>query len=161
MTVSLVEPSLDEAVFDDTVFFIAQEVFSAMIDPSDGALSLGSGSPVFSDVTFAWVDMLSTPRRRVMLSTERVTAFSVARALLAAGPDDNVSEADFEDAVGEIANVVGGNVKALVSDPGPLTIPKVSSVPPLDGVLLRQMHLLWHDRSLLISFWSYDESSGC
>ena len=79
----------------------------------------------------------------------------LTRALLAVPDDEAVSEADFVDAVGEIANVVGGNVKALVPDPGPLTLPQVAPAPPGDGAtLLHRAQLVWRGHPLAISLWS-------
>ena len=56
---------------------------------------------------------------------------------------ESVSDADFADAVGEIANVVGGNIKSLVTNPGALTLARrdarrarhVQGVLPLGDVL--------------------------
>ncbi|HMO10408.1 MAG TPA: chemotaxis protein CheX [Actinotalea sp.] len=148
--------AIDMGVFGETVLAIAEEVFTAMIDGEPGLL-LAAFEPVDlpADATFAWVDVHGLHPGRVMLATEHETAMMLTRALLGMGEGEDVSDADFVDAVGEIANVVGGNVKALVPDPGPLTLPQVSPMAPADGAaLLHESQLVWKGRPLAISLWS-------
>ncbi len=79
----------------------------------------------------------------------------LTRALLGMPDEEEVSDADYVDAVGEIANVVGGNVKALVPDPGPLTLPKVAATQPTDeATLLFDAPFTWRGRPLVISVWT-------
>ncbi|MDO8106094.1 chemotaxis protein CheX [Isoptericola sp. b441] len=148
--------AIDMSVFSETVFAIAEEVFSAMIDPEPGALQPSvEDVEAPADATYAWVDVHGEHPGRVMLGTEHETAMLLTRALLMMAQDEEVSDADFVDAVGEIANVVGGNVKALVPDPGPLTLPQVAAEPPADGaVLLHDAQFAWRGRPLGISLWS-------
>jgi chemotaxis protein CheX len=148
--------AIDMGIFAETVFAIAEEVFTAMIDPEPGALqqAFEPAEPP-EDATWAWVDVHGEHPGRVMLGTDHDTAMMLTRALLAVPDDEAVSEADFVDAVGEIANVVGGNVKALVPDPGPLTLPQVAAAPPADGAtLLHDAQLVWRGRALAITLWS-------
>ncbi len=148
--------AIDMGVFGETVLAIADEVFTAMIDGEPGLLvpSFEPAEPP-ADATYAWVDVHGEHPGRVLLATEHDTAMLLTRALLMMGPDEPVSDADFVDAVGEIANVVGGNVKALVPDPGPLTLPQVSPLPPADEALvLHEASFLWRGLPLTISLLS-------
>ncbi|MCV2392761.1 chemotaxis protein CheX [Actinotalea sp. M2MS4P-6] len=148
--------SIDMGVFAETVFAIADEVFSAMIDGEPGGL-IPAFEPfeVPADATYAWVDVHGDHPGRVLLATEHETAMLLTRALLAMDDDEPVSDADFVDAFGEIANVVGGNIKSLVPDPGPLTLPQVSPLPPTDQAeLLHDAQFIWRGRPLAISLWS-------
>lgn len=45
------------------------------------------------------------------------------------GSDGDVSEEEVDDALGELANITGGNVKALLPEPCRLSLPAVSSGP--------------------------------
>jgi len=148
--------AIDMGIFAETVFAIAEEVFTAMIDPEPGALqSALEPTELSEDATWAWVDVHGEHPGRVMLGTDHATATLLTRALLAVPEDEAVSEADFVDAVGEIANVVGGNIKALVPDPGPLTLPQVAPAPPGDGAtLLHRAQLVWRGHPLVITLWS-------
>ena len=112
--------AIDMGIFAETVFAIAEEVFTAMIDPEPDVLRPAPEPVELSeDATWAWVDVHGEHPGRVMLGTDHATAEMLTRALLAVPEGEAVSEADFVDAVGEIANVVGGNIKALVPDPDP------------------------------------------
>lgn len=148
---------IDTQVFEgaDPVYDIATEVFAAMIDGEPGYVARWEGaapSPV--DELFAWVDVQGPMTGRVLLSTERTTAVEVTRALLGLAPDDVVGHADIVDAFGEVANVVGGNVKSLAPDHSVLTLPEVAGErPPTDGGLLHSVALDWRGRSLVISLW--------
>lgn len=148
--------AIDMGVFAETVFAIAEEVFTAMIDGEPGLLAPWYDEmPVLADATYAWVDVHGVHPGRVLVATEHETAELLTRALLGMGSDEPVADADFVDAFGEIANVVGGNVKALVPDPGPLTLPQVSPLAPAgQAVLLHEARFAWRGRPLAISLWS-------
>lgn len=65
----------------------------------------------------------------------------LARRLAAAmfdSPAGSLSEEDVRDSLGEIANIIGGNIKALLPGPSNLGLPKVEldvSAPPAAPVL--------------------------
>ncbi len=148
--------AIDMDIFAETVRAVAEEVFTAMVDGEPGILM-----PVFDppsglvDPIHAWVDMRGPQPGRVVINTEHQTAMMLTRALLQMSDDEPVADADFVDAVGEIANVLGGNVKALVPEPGDLTMPEVAQEPPEDGAtMLYDAHFLWRGLPLGISLWS-------
>jgi len=140
----------------DPVEAIASEVFAAMVDGEPGHLQPRSGpAPEPDDGLYAWVDVHGATRRRVLLTTERETATALTRALLGLSPDDTVDDDDIADAFGEVANVVGGNVKALVPDPGDLTLPEVAPTrPPAAAGLLHAVPFDWRGRPLVVSLWA-------
>lgn len=142
----------------DPIHSIAQDVFAAMVDAGDmEMLRLWDGTPELDDAVHAWVDVDGGTSGRVMLSTERSTAEHLTRALLQMAPTEPVDHGDMVDAFGEVANVVGGNVKALVPDPTVLSLPRVDTrVPEADGGdhHLRELALGWRGRPLVISVWS-------
>ncbi len=141
----------------DPVYTIAEEVFSAMIDGEPGHLRVWVGSePSLDDVVHAWVDVRGPVQGRVLLSTEEPTAQRIARALLMMEPEEPVGDADLADALGEVANVVGGNLKALVTDPGALTLPEVShDRPPTQPEdLVYELRLDWRGLPLVITLWN-------
>lgn len=141
-------------VDSDPILVIAEEVFTAMIDGEPGYLRAWDGpAPEIDDPMHAWVDVQGTSSGRVLLTTGRGTADGLARALLGMEADEPVSAEDFVDALGEVANVVGGNVKSLVPDPGVLTLPQVASEPPptVPAELLYELSLDWRGNPLIIS----------
>ena len=150
---------IDITVFEgtDPVLTIVEEVFASMIDDAPDALQRWDGPvPELVDPIHAWVDVHGTPAGRVLLSTERPTAEHLTRSLLAMAPDEPVADADIVDALGEVANVVGGNVKALVPEPGRLGLPVVAHERPATDPdnLVYELALDWRARILVIGLWS-------
>lgn len=142
----------------DPIHSIAQDVFAAMVDEGDAdMLRLWDGTPELDDAVHAWVDVDGGAAGRVVLSTERPTAEHLTRALLQMAPDEPVADGDMVDAFGEVANVVGGNVKALVPDPTVLSLPRVDTrMPDVEAGCqnLHELALGWRGRPLVISVWS-------
>ena len=141
----------------DPVLTIAQELFTTMIDGEAGHLFPWLGeAPAFDDPRYAWVEVSGPVVTRVVLMAGRTTGEHLTRALLAMGESDDVSDADFADAVGEIANVVGGNIKSLVTNPGALTLPVVSHEPPdrSGGFRLLEAYFGWKGAPLGVSLWA-------
>jgi CheY-specific phosphatase CheX len=141
----------------DPVYVIAEEVFTAMIDGEEGHLRAWVGpDPTLVDEVHAWVDVHGPMTGRVLLSTEDPTAERITRALLQMGADEPVGTADLADALGEVANVVGGNLKALIQDPGALTLPQVSRDRPETRPedLIYALSLDWRGRPLVITLWN-------
>ncbi len=141
----------------DPVLTIAQDLFTTMIDGEPGHLSAWMGdTPVLEDPRYAWVDVDGPVATRVMLMAGRATGENLTRALLEMEPHEPVSDADFADAVGEIANVVGGNVKSLVTNPGALSLPVVGRDEPDNSSAMRLMatYFGWKGAPLGVSLWA-------
>lgn len=141
----------------DPVLSIAEDLFASMVDAEPGTLRPWDGpAPAIASEIHAWVDVHGPSAGRVLLTTEETTAEDLARALLGLEPGDDVSDADLVDALGEVANVVGGNVKALVVDPHALSLPVVDRTEPRGDVgdLLHRLTLDWRGRLLVLSLWS-------
>lgn len=135
---------------------IAEEIFAAMIDGETGLLGPWTDGPInLTDPLHAWVEMHDVFSGRVVLSTETSTAHDLVRGLLGMSPDETVSEADLVDAFGEVANVVGGNLKALLPTQGRLTLPEVGRVaPPTEGLArFDGAQLSWRGLPLDITVW--------
>jgi chemotaxis protein CheX len=85
-------------------------------------------------------------------------ASRTAAAVLLMIPEDELAEADVADAVGELANMIGGNIKSLLPGPSALTLPLVS----LGGAALHlpsstetvRLDLTWQGEPLRVSVWA-------
>lgn len=75
-------------------------------------------------VLTGWVTIGGAFEGAVLLRCERPLAGRIAAAMLELDEKD-VSDDDVLDAFGELANVVGGNLKALLPGPSTLSIPSV------------------------------------
>lgn len=143
-------------VATDQVLLIARDVFASMIDGEDGHLNAWEGeTPVVEEPVHAWVDLFGELSGRAVLTTATATAHDLARALLGLPADEEVSHEDLVDAFGELANVVGGNIKALMPDAAKLGLPAVAdTVPLLEGALrVQELALSWRGRPIVVELW--------
>lgn len=150
---------LDTATVADTeqILAVAQEVFAALID--DGEVLLMEAEPLgpVDDVVVAWVDMTRADSPfgiRTSVRAPREDAYAVVRALLRMAPGEEVTEDDLVDAFGEIANVVGGNLKSLLPEHAVLSLPTVATAPTMGDELIAQVGLAWRDSALTICLWT-------
>jgi len=132
---------------------IATEVFAAMIDRESGLLTTWSGGPLtVADPLYAWVDLSTVPASRLLLSADAGTAGDMTRAFLTMGRVEPVAEAEVADALGEIANILAGNVKALLPEHVGMTLPEVSwQSPSRDDARLNEVLFTWRGRPIVVS----------
>jgi hypothetical protein len=104
------------------------------------------------DIVSSWVDVVGPWTGSVVLTTGRSTAEELSRALLRDSAPEVLEDEDVEDAFGEIANVVGGNVKAALPGPSGLSLPQVGEAPgvrnPGDHV---RVDVLWRGEPVSVS----------
>ncbi len=71
--------------------------------------------------------------------------------------DDDVSTAEIADALGEIANIVGGSVKSMVGMAATLSLPQVvldaSALVNPDAREVVTVHALWNGQPVDVSLW--------
>ncbi len=147
----------DDAAIVEQVLAIAKDIFTAMIDGQEGGILTWEGSaPHIGDPLHAWVDMGGAFPARAAVTAERSTCLDLARALMSMEPNEELSADDLVDAFGEVANVVGGNIKALIPDPGALSLPQVASALPTGNEPNHRVELAWWGRPILISLWNLD-----
>ncbi|BDO43406.1 chemotaxis protein CheX [Cellulomonas sp. NTE-D12] len=150
------------AIAHDEVQAIAQEVFAAMIDGEPESLVPWPDAGTGSDAVVAWVDVHGPWLGRASLETSTPAAHELARALLSMEADETVPREDVVDALGELANVVGGNVKALLPEHGTLGLPKVADRLP-DGQLaaaVQRVPLAWRGHPFVVTVWEVAEPTG-
>lgn len=71
----------------------------------------------------------------VRVDLEQALALALAEHMLGPAGTDPVDDADLADAIGELANVVGGNVKSLLPGDGHLSLPSVGRGVPDAGTV--------------------------
>lgn len=139
------------------ILAVAQQIFSALIDDGESLVVETEAAPDPASPITAWVD-ITTPGVpggvRAALATERTSADALVRALLRMGAASVVTEEDLTDAFGEIANVVGGNLKSLLPAHADLSLPVVvAGTSEPHGTRLVQVPLDWRGRCLVVSLW--------
>lgn len=104
-------------------------------------------------ITGAWTGV-------VTVSCQRALARRSAQAMF--GTDDDVSDEQTSDALLEIANIIAGNFKSLVSGPSRLSLPVLrqrTAAPAGDG-LARRIGFACGGHLLLVDFSSHQGGGG-
>jgi chemotaxis protein CheX len=100
----------------------------------------------------SWVESVGPWNGAVVLTTGRPTALQLATCVLAEHAPPVLDAEDIEDAIGELANVVGGNVKTVLPGPSVLGLPQVGAAPPSRHPAdLCRVELSWRGRSLVVT----------
>ena len=143
-------PVITELIDEATVESIAQDAWIALVGEEEVLVPL-PGDPV-TDPVSSWVDVVGPWTGSVVLTTGRRTAEELTRALLREHSPEVLEDEDVADAFGEIANVVGGNVKAALPGSSGLSLPDVGEAPVLRNPAdLCRVELQWRGEPLSIS----------
>lgn len=110
----------------DDVRAVTEEVWSTFLGHTD-PLVIGD-APAFTPEWSASVTIKGEWNGMVVLNLTAAGARLVTCGMLGMDPEtDEASDADVVDAVGELVNMVGGNVKSLVPGPSQLSLPLVAT----------------------------------
>jgi chemotaxis protein CheX len=146
VTAPVITQLLDEA----TVQEIADQAWSALVGEDE--LLVPVPGELGPDTLSSWVEIVGPWTGTVVLTCDRATAEELTRALLAEHAPAELEPEDVDDALGELANVVGGNVKAVLPGPSFLGLPEVGPAPrvasPTDTC---RVDALWRGHPLTIS----------
>jgi chemotaxis protein CheX len=124
VTAPVITQLLDEA----TVQEIADQAWSALVGEDE--LLVPVPGELGPDTLSSWVEIVGPWTGSVVLTCGRGAALELTRALLGEHAPAELEQEDVDDALGELANVVGGNVKAVLPGPSVLGLPEVGPTPP-------------------------------
>ena len=135
---------------------IVSEVFGSFLG-GDDALPLPAAGDSGDPAVTASVSITGGWDGHVVFGCSTAAARTAAAVLLMMG-EDELAEADVADAVGELANMIGGNIKSLLPSPSALTLPLVS----LGGAALHlpsstevvRLDLAWQGQPIHVSVWA-------
>jgi chemotaxis protein CheX len=119
---------------------VTRDVWTSFLDADDDGLVSG-GDGVADDRVTACVHLSGAFTGSVVVQCSDSAARDAAAVLFAVAPDD-VTDHEVVDAIGEIANMVGGNVKSMLPGPSNLSLPAVA-----------QVHLMWRTEPVVITLW--------
>jgi hypothetical protein len=143
-------PLITELIDEATVASIAEEAWIALVGEDEPLVPLPDELP--ADRLSSWVDVVGPWTGSVVLTTGRQTAAELTRTLLADSAPELLEHEDVADAFGEIANVVGGNVKAALPGPSALGLPEVGEGPDVrNPEHVVRIAVLWRGQPLSIS----------
>ncbi|GEP40208.1 hypothetical protein NPS01_38710 [Nocardioides psychrotolerans] len=134
---------------------VVDEVWSAFLGPEDPLLpalpdtGLGDGVTwsAATSVTGAWNGV-------VTVEIPDVVAQTATERMLGLAPGEDLSTEDVADAVGELVNMIGGNVKSLMPGPSALSLPLVARgtiASPSDLTEVSCLDLTWAGSPLRVS----------
>ena len=137
----------------DDLEVITREVWTSFLDGDPAGLLSGSDGVGAERVT-GCVHLSGAYTGSIMLACSAPAARDAAAALFSMQPDA-VTQTEVIDAIGELANMVGGNVKSMLPGPSALSLPAVVhgqlAVP--GAQMVREVHLTWRSEPLVISLW--------
>ncbi len=144
----------------ETLVELTQAVWQAFVDPELPLVDL-TGTPLQvagADVVVGSIVLHGPPTARVLLALPRQAASAAAARMFDLDPAD-LGEADVHDATGELTNMIGGNVKALLEGEHRLGLPSVVTArgPDLAESSVASATLLWGEHVLRVTL---DNASG-
>jgi hypothetical protein len=143
-------PLIPDLIDETTVQSIAEDAWYALVGDDEILVALPGELP--DDVLSSWVHMTGPWTGTVVLTTGAQTAAELTRALLGETAPERIEHEDVADAFGEIANVVGGNVKAALPGPSVLGLPEVGEAPAVRNPAdVCRVDVLWRGQPLTIS----------
>jgi len=111
-----------DAAIEEMTRSIAETLLNRGLEPLQAPDGLSAGPRSL----FAWVKISGAWAGSVMIGCSEGLAKHAAGTMFDMPPEDT-TPSDVADAVGELANVLGGNVKGLVPAPSALSLPIVSA----------------------------------
>jgi chemotaxis protein CheX len=95
----------------------------------------------------------------IVFASSTAAARKAAAAFLAVGPDE-VSPEDMSDVLGELANIVGGNVKAMLPPGAMLSLPQVMLAPESatkypNAERITGLYGVWEGEPVSVSMWQF------
>jgi len=138
----------------DDLEVITREVWTSFLDGDPSGLLPRESDDAMDDKVTGCVHLSGAYTGAIMLQCSSPAARDAAAALFSVSPDD-VTQAEVVDAMGEIANMVGGNVKSMLPGPSTLSLPSVIhgrlSLP--GSQVVREVTLAWRTQPLTVSLW--------
>jgi chemotaxis protein CheX len=150
---------MTDLVTDETITEIAQEFWGAYL-PGEEALEPSGALPVTDDVR-GRVDIDGAWKGVVELSCSTAVARRVASAMFCL-PDAELAPTDVLDALGELVNVVGGNIKSILPAPCSLSTPKLDDASEwrFGAELESEVLLAWSGEPVVVRVWRLQDRDG-
>ena len=149
---------------DEQIVTITQDVWSSFTGTAIGSASeevaLDAG-----DVTVGRVSVTGPWQGCVLLACPTELARNAASAMFDL-PAEQLTDDEVADALGELTNMIAGNLKSLLPGPSRLSMPAVmvgasSTVRMPHAVLVNTVLLVCKDLALTVSIWQDLTGSGC
>ncbi len=146
---------------------VTDQVWEACLHHHGDFLQWGTGEPLEGEVTQALIRIVGEWSGAITLDIESGTARTAAEVMLQV---EDVEPEEVTDAVGELVNIIGGNIKSLLPTPSKLSLPQVSrrlgsGDPTVEATVdlgygvgsateVCRVDLSWGARPILVRVWS-------
>ncbi len=123
---------MSATVSSETIGDLTKAVTEAVLNMSVEPRPLCETPSLRSPSMFGWVSISGAWDGSVMIGCSQLLARRAAGVMFDLVPESATSS-DVVDAIGELANVLGGNLKGLLPGPSVLSLPNVSTEPMPDS----------------------------
>lgn len=141
----------------DDLVEIVEQVWSAYLDPEEINPLIPLDDVAFHGDLHSSVSITGSWHGHVVVACSAGAAKLAAGAFLAMEPEE-VSDADLADVLGELANIVGGNVKSMLPDGCFISLPHVVTAPASvnhwpSASQICELTGIWAGEQVSISMW--------
>ncbi len=149
--------SVEVAVNENDLAEMVEQVWVAYIDPEGVNPLIPTGDVSQPSEVHSSVSISGSWSGHVVYASSTAAAKKAAAAFLAMEVDE-VSDEDLSDVLGELANIVGGNVKAMLPDGALLSLPQVVMAPESatkypNAERITGLYGLWEGEPVSVSMW--------
>jgi chemotaxis protein CheX len=149
--------SVEVEVDENDLAEMVEQVWEAYLDPEGVSPLMQTYDENQPSEVHSSVSITGSWSGHIVYASSRAAAQRAAAAFLAMELDE-VSEEDISDTLGELANIVGGNVKAMLPQGAQLSLPQVvlgpeSSARYPNTERISGVYGLWDGEPVSISMW--------
>jgi chemotaxis protein CheX len=136
---------------------MVEQVWVSYLDPEGISPLVQTGDEAQPSEVHSSVSITGSWTGHIVYASSTVAAKKAAAAFLAVEPDE-VSPEDLSDVLGELANIVGGNVKAMLPPGAQLSLPQVVLAPESATIYpsaerVTGLYGLWEGEPVSVSMW--------
>jgi chemotaxis protein CheX len=141
----------------DDLAEMVDQVWSSYLDPEGLDPLIRVDEPVDGSEVHSSVSITGSWHGHVVYASSTAAARQAAAAFMAMEADE-VSQEDISDVLGELANIVGGNVKAMLPPGATLSLPQVVLAPESatkypNAERVTGLFGLWDGEPVSVSMW--------
>jgi chemotaxis protein CheX len=149
--------SVEVVVKESDLAEMVEQVWVAYLDPEGLSPLIRTGDDGQPSEVHSSVSITGSWTGHIVYASSTAAARKAAAAFLAMEPDE-VSQDDVSDVLGELANIVGGNVKAMLPPGAALSLPQVVLAPEgatryPNAQRVSGLYGVWDGEPVSISMW--------
>ncbi len=149
--------SVETVVTEDDLAEMVEQVWASYLDPEGVSPLIPTGDDKQATEVHSTVSITGTWHGHLVYASSMLAARKAAAAFLAMEMDE-VGQEDVSDVLGELANIVGGNVKAMLPAGCFLSLPTVVLAPDTASYYPAAERIsglwgVWDGENINISMW--------